>query len=251
VFFVFFLYLFLKCKSTKNRVSKVTENRYIYRDYIIDHLEIGNTVHLQKIIFIIFLFSSSFILSSAQEKSDSLEVVENPVLFADLLIGYSNAGKSAATFGVSVYYQSKNNLFTFRTSQTVSVDKIEWFYIFPTSIISNTTTEYAVLYGKRYIEDGIGYHFSTGISYNTNDAINGERLTSDAFLGVPISVGLNFFKEKKKKFRVLYGLIPVGEPTSFGRSIGFNLYANISKRTYVGLGLTFGLGWHKIYNDEK
>jgi hypothetical protein len=62
---------------------------------------------------------------------------------------------------------------------------------------------------------------------------------------------MSFFKTKKERFRIFYGLIPVGEPTSFGRAFGFRLYANIAKNSYVGLGLTFGLGWHKIYENEK
>ncbi|AUC86705.1 hypothetical protein CW731_10235 [Polaribacter sp. ALD11] len=168
-----------------------------------------------------------------------------------MFFGYSNTGKSAGTIGLNINYQSKNNLFTFRTSQTTSIDKIEWIYIFPVTTKSNTTSEYAALYGKRYIEDGVAYHFSGGISYNTNEDVNGEVNIRDSFIGFPLEIGVNWFKSKKKRFKVFYGLIPVGKPTSFGRSIGFKLYANIAKRSYVGLGLTFGLGWHKIYTDEK
>lgn len=193
------------------------------------------------------------ILSStiAQEKQDYIKVKENPIVFGDFLVGYSNTGKSAVTGGFSINYQSKNDLFTFRTSQTISIDKIEWFLIVPISVVSNTTTEYAALYGKRYIEDGFSYHFSGGISYNINEDVNGDIKTSNTFAGFPLEIGMSLFKSKKERFRVFYGLIPVGKPTSFGRSIGFKLYANIAKKTYVGLGLTFGLGWHKIYQNEK
>jgi hypothetical protein len=205
---------------------------------------------LLKIILLFFLSMTLFAIN-AQEKQDSLHRIQNSILFADILVGYSNTGKSALTAGLSIYYQTENNLFSFRTAQTKSIDKIKWVFVIPVSVVSNTTTEFAALYGRRYIEDGIGYHFASGISYNINQAINGNRKTSEVFFGVPIEVGLHFFNEKKKKFRLLYGLIPIGQPTSFGRSIGFNLYANISKRSYVGLGLTSGLGWHKKYNDGK
>jgi hypothetical protein len=186
---------------------------------------------------------------SAQEKQDSLVVKESPIVFGDILIGYSNTGKTALTVGVNINYQSKNDLFTFRTLQTISIDKIEWFYMFPVSVVSNRTTEYAALYGKRYIEEGTAYHFSGGISYNINKDINGDFKTRETFIGFPLEAGISWFKSEKKRFRFFYGLIPVGKPTSFGRSIGFKIYGNIAKRSYVGVGVTFGLGWHKIYTD--
>jgi hypothetical protein len=193
------------------------------------------------------IFSSAI----AQEKLDSIKPKQNPIVFGDFFIGYSNSGKTAATIGLNINYQSKNDLFTFRTSETTSIDRIDWLYIFPVSIVRNTTTEYALLYGKRYIEDGLSYHFSGGISYNINEDVNYDIKTRDNFVGFPLEIGMNFFKSKKEKFRVFYGLIPVGKPTSFGRSFGFKLYANIAKKSYVGLGLSFGLGWHKIHENEK
>jgi len=193
----------------------------------------------------------TFLSTDGQEKRDSINLKENPIVFGDFLVGYSNTGKTAITVGGNINYQSKNNLYTFRTSQTTSIDKIEWFFFIPISVVSNTTTEYAALYGKRYIEDGISYHFSGGISYNINEDINGDIKTRETFAGFPLEIGISFFKPNKERFRVFYGLIPVGKPTSFGRSFGFKLYANIAKRSYVGLGLTFGLGWHKIYENEK
>ena len=201
--------------------------------------------------FLIFLCIITFSSTIAQEKQDSIKVKEHPIVFGDFLLGYSNTGKRAATVGLNLNYQLNNNLFTFRTSETTSIDRIDWFLIFPISIVSNTTTEYALLYGKRYIEDDLSYHFSGGISYNINEDINGNIKTKDIFAGFPLEIGMSFFKPKKERFRVFYGLIPVGKPTGFGRSIGFKLYANIAKRSYVGLGVTFGLGWHKIYENEK
>jgi hypothetical protein len=193
----------------------------------------------------------TFSFTIAQQNPDSINVKKNPIVFGDFLVGYSNTGKTSVTVGVNVNYQSKNNLYTFRTSQTTSIDKIDWFLFIPISVVSNTTTEYAALYGKRYIEDGMSYHFSGGISYNINEDVNGDIKKRETFAGFPLEIGMSFFKTNKERFRVLYGLIPVGKPTSFGRSFGFKLYANIAKRSYVGLGLTFGLGWHKIYENEK
>lgn len=196
------------------------------------------------------LFLMIFSSIIAQEKQDSLKVKDNPIIFGDFLLGYSNTGKTALTVGLNINYQFKNNLFTFRTSETTSIDKIEWFFIVPISTVSNRTTEYAALYGKRYIEGGTAYHFSGGISYNINNDVNGNIKTRDTYAGFPLEVGVSWFKPNKRRFRIFYGLIPVGEPTSFGRSFGIKFYANIAKRSYVGLGLSFGLGWHKVYDND-
>lgn len=186
----------------------------------------------------------------AQEKVDSFKVEENPIVFGDILLGYTNTGKSAGTIGITVNYQSKNDLFTFRSLQTISIDKIDWAFFVPVSTASTTTTEYSALYGKRYIENGTAYHFSGGISYAINEDMNGNLKTIDTFVGFPIEAGISWFKSEKKRIRIFNGLIPVGKPTSFGRSLGIKLYGNIAKRSYVGVGLTFGLGWHKVYNDQ-
>lgn len=204
---------------------------------------------MKQLPIVIFLVIFSSI--KAQENLDSLNTKPNPIIFGDFSLGYSKGFVKGFTVGGSVNYQKKNNLFTFRTLQVINIKKIDFFLIFPYNIESETMTEYSLLYGKRYIEEGFSYHFSGGISFATYDKnFENDKLALNYF-GFPVEVGVSWFKNKKRRFRVLYGLIPVGKPTSFGRSIGFKLHANITKRSYVGLGLTFGLGWHKIYNDEE
>jgi hypothetical protein len=63
---------------------------------------------------------------------------------------------------------------------------------------------------------------------------------------LPIELNFKWFKSKKKRYRI-YGIIPVGEPTSFGRNFGFKLVGNISKNSFVGLGIVYGFGIHKKY----
>ena len=203
----------------------------------------------KQILLVIFLLVFSSV--KAQENIDSLSLKPNPIVFGDFSLGYSNGFVKGFTVGGSINYQKRNNLFTFRALQVINIRKIDFFLIFPINIESETMTEYSLLYGKRYIEEGFSYHFSGGISYASYDkSFENDNLTID-YVGFPIEAGISWFKNKKKRFRVLYGLIPVGKPTSFGRSIGFKLHANIAKRSYVGLGLTFGLGWHKIYTNDE
>lgn len=197
------------------------------------------------------LFMLTFFPINAQEKQDFITEKPNPIVFGDFSLGFSNGFIKGFALGGSLNYQKNNDLFTFRTLQVINIKKIDFFLIFPINIESETMTEYSLLYGKRYIEEGFSYHFSGGISFATYDRNFKNSIVNTDYVGFPIEAGISWFKNKKKRFRVFYGLIPVGKPTSFGRSIGFKLHANITKRSYVGIGLTFGLGWHKIYNDDE
>ena len=188
----------------------------------------------------------------AQEKQDSIVKNNNSIFFADVGLGYTNGSLRGLTGVFSLNYQNKNNLFTFRHLEIIKYDNIDFFFIIPYNVETKRIREYAFLYGKRYIAEGTSYHFSGGFSYNTyQQKKDDDIIVSESFIGFPVEAGISWFKDKKERFRVLYGLIPVGKPTGFGRSFGFKLYANIARRSYVGIGLTFGLGWHKIYEDEK
>ncbi|WP_299014720.1 hypothetical protein [uncultured Polaribacter sp.] len=201
------------------------------------------------LIFILFLITISSI--KAQEKLDSLNITNNPIVFADVSFGYTIGSLRGLTGVFSLNYQKKNNLFTFRHLEIVKFDDIDFFFIIPVDVESRRIREYSMLYGKRIIKEGTSYHFSGGFSYNTyQQRKNNNIIASESFVGFPLEFGVSWFKSKKERFRILYGLLPVGKPTSFGRAFGIKLHANLAKRSYVGIGLTFGLGWHKIHKNE-
>ena len=207
-----------------------------------------NKKRMLKRALIFMLFMITFLSIKAQEKQDSIVKKPNPIVFGDLSLGYGNGSLKGLMGGVSLNYQSKNNLLTLRHLEIFRFDNIDFFLIFPYNIESRSLKEYSILYGKRYLEEGTAYHFSGGFSYNTyQQKKDNEIIAGESFVGFPMEAGISWFKNKKKRFRVFYGLIPVGKPTSFGRSIGFKIHANIARRSYVGMGLTFGLGWHKKY----
>lgn len=207
---------------------------------------------MQKSSFIFVLFLISFLSTKSQEKQDSILKKPNPIVFGNLSLGYGNGSLRGLMGGVSLNYQTKNNLFTFRHLEIIKYDNIDFFIIIPINIESRNIREYSILYGKRYIEEGTSYHFSGGFSYNSyQQRKENDIIASEHFVGFPIEAGISWFKDKKERFRILYGLIPVGKPTGFGRSIGLKLHANIASRTYVGIGLTFGVGWHKAYKNEN
>lgn len=194
-------------------------------------------------IFLIF-----FTKISAQKNS--------PIIFADLGFGVGNdlTAKAGFLFYTSLNFEKNKNLFTFRYSQLneLNVDVVPIVFI-PFPIISNNLTikELALLYGRRYTTDGFSYSFSGGISTNNyrqtlkNDDGKYYDVTSN-YIGLPLEFSIKWFKKEKTPYAI-YGIIPVGKPTGLGNSIGFKLVGNVSKHSYIGLGLDFGIGYHQEY----
>lgn len=205
-------------------------------------------------VLILAIISISFIKGFAQ---DSLSVKkENTILFGELTVGRAVLEYGGAYISTSISYQKNNNLFKFDFSTTIRTQVRAVHILIPLPIFStkSITNSYALLYGKRYFNKGFSYSFLGGISYIKSKIIIPVTQELDTnyshsnHIGLPLEFNIKWFKEKKKRFRIFYGIIPIGKPTSFGRSIGFKLFANLSKTPYLGLGLTLGLGNHKIYN---
>lgn len=197
---------------------------------------------------LLILFFLSLFPTEAQNESVS---ETNPIIFAEINVGISRLFNDglAGNLSFSANYQSKMNLFTFRFAQTAilqanSVDDI--FSIDPK--VQND--EYAFLYGRRWIEEGQSMSVSLGLSYNTfkddfNFSTNRHASITNHF-GIPFEANIRWFKSEKRRYRLLE-VFPVGPPTGFGRSIGFKLFGNISKQSYIGIGLVYGLGYHRYY----
>ena len=175
----------------------------------------------------------------------------NPVLYAELFGGYSIGSSSGWTGGIELNYQIHNSLITGRYVGLTELKHVGNF-IFPYYIHIDKINELALLYGKRHTYGNHTISYSAGLSYvNREFIINNDykypSYDNQQSIGIPFEADIKWFKRKKERFRVVYGLVPIGKPTGFGRSIGFKLYGDISKTTFVGLGITFGLGWHKKY----
>ncbi len=201
---------------------------------------------MKKILLLLLLFS---IVSFSQEKNTTSN---NPIIYADMTLGFSlmNTYSGIGT----INYQTKNNLFTYRFSELYHItakDK-KWLIVFPFLIFSSAlkSREHAFLYGKRYENNDFSYSFSGGLSYTRytdNPSLLNPTSLKNSFFGFPFEVNVKWFKSEKKRFRI-YSLIPVGKPTGLGGSFGIKLFGNISKKSYIGIGLTFGLGYYKNYN---
>jgi hypothetical protein len=174
----------------------------------------------------------------------------NPILFTEYYFGPAFGSSEGFSNGVNLNYQTKSNLFTLRYTNVVEL-KAEFIIIFPIFETIEQTDEFALLYGKRKIYGNHSFSYSAGVSYvkhkefvsEENDVRNYDIQDG---VGLPFEMNIKWFNAKKERYRI-YFLIPVGQPTSFSRSIGFKLYGNISKSSFIGLGINYGFGWHKNY----
>lgn len=212
-----------------------------------------------KVLIIIIL--STFTAFSQVSNDSIVKKKTNPIIYGDVFFGPSVVKNSGTVFiGGSMNYQYNKNLFTIRFIENAEI-KTKWFFIFPAFIYKSRNQETALLFGQRFIDGNQSLSFSGGISYNQYEVYNYETdtlflsnvpkslisSTLENFIGLPFEAEIRWFNAKKQRYRIVYALIPVGKPTSLCRSIGFKIVGNISKQSYIGIGLTFGIGLHKEY----
>lgn len=202
--------------------------------------------------FIVLFLWTYFVHSQDNESKTK----ENPIVFAEGNFGFGNGSADGLVIGYTLNYQFKGNLLTFRNNYLASKNKdrdkgLSRALIFPAYVQGNSINEYALLYGRRLIFDGSSLGFSLGISTNNavyrNEIDDSIQRTSVNYMAIPYEVSFKLFKRDKSRYRVLYGLIPIGSPTAFSRSFGVKLFGSLGKESYLGIGFTFGFGWHKKY----
>lgn len=175
----------------------------------------------------------------------------NPIIFTEFMLGYAGGSSQGLASGINLNYQTDNHLLTLRYNN-VTEFKTDFFLYIP--IASHTieqVDDIGLLYGRRKIQDNFSYSYSAGIALvKKRELISEENdnfvYEKDQAVGVPFEFSIKWFNREKERYRI-YCLIPVGKPISFSRSIGFKFFGNVSKTTYMGLGLTYGFGWHKNY----
>lgn len=207
-------------------------------------------------ITVVFVNAQSLNIQSTEIQKDN----KNLILFAEVNGGFgSNLNYFIFYYGANLNYQYKKALFTLRYTEFSKFNN-EAIIIAPVIVLpyffeTSHNKEIAALTGPRWISDGFSASLSLGVSYN--EYYNKYKFEENNtyhyikeyknFIGIPYEINFKFFKSKKKTFRFPYGTIPIGEPTSFGRSVGFKIIGNFSKESYFGIGLSWGFGMHKQY----
>ncbi len=176
----------------------------------------------------------------------------NPIVFSDTFFGYSVGSSEGFNLGLNLNYQRKDDLFTVRYILLTKFEHDPNAFIFPIFRELEHINEFAFLYGKRFIKNSHSWSFSSGLSYvnrttKSYDKNNNYTFEKSQLLGIPFEINIKWFNSQKERYRVFYGLIPIGKPTGYARSIGFKLFGDVSKTSFIGIGLTYGSGWHKNY----
>ncbi|WP_192822687.1 hypothetical protein [Rufibacter sp. LB8] len=197
-------------------------------------------------------FFVGFLVLPSQAQ-DSLRT--NPVLFGDFFLGGATGKMGGFASGLGLYRQHKQHLFSGKYLGLInwSVDFPGMPFVpLPLVKASNTVEELSLLYGLRLTEGPVSVSLSAGVSHawftaTARDEENKTHTFHERYWGLPVELDFKLFKAEKEQFRILYGLVPIGKPIGFGRSIGIKVFGNISRRSYYGVGVSFGLGWHKAY----
>ncbi|MFH6996105.1 hypothetical protein [Flavobacterium sp. FlaQc-48] len=198
--------------------------------------------------FLILLLSGSI---HAQQNND-VETTEktNPILYGEIFGGLTGMKHFGFSGGAELNYQYKKSLFSLRYANVVGYisNDINPFFPLPTYYKSDDNSEYAVLYGRRWMSERRSFSVSAGISCNNLDSK--RRIVDEAeetytyirnyetFYGVPFEANYKWFYKRKKSKLVYNALIP---------SIGVKLLGNISKNSYIGVGVSIGFGFAREY----
>ncbi|RZK78980.1 MAG: hypothetical protein EOO92_10135 [Pedobacter sp.] len=202
-----------------------------------------------------------FICKLALAQSDSIAVINlsdttkkskfvPPLIFGDVMFGKSFGFMA----GTSLNYQIKKSLITLRFVSVYEIRSKPAHVLLPIPVIYSRESreEAAILFGRRIIRSGTSMSFSMGLSTSQlqlYDRQSGTTTSPPYYLGFPFEASMIVFNKIKQRYRVFYGLIPILKPTALSRSIGLKITGNISKHSYVGLGLNVGLGYHKVYDE--
>ena|GEM_PF-889246 len=213
-----------------------------FRVYFFNYVCVKPAI-MKQIHFIILLWC---VIAHAQEKT-------SPIVFADVSLGYSVGTPEGLTGVFGVYYQHNNDLFSLRflVVEDTSTKNFAPLIPIPIFITEDRVNEYSALYGKRYSSGGHAISFSAGLGLVSREVMEKDNsgnhyYTTSNNIGLPYEVNFKWFKREKAPYRI-YGVLPIGGRTAFGNSFGFKLSGAVSKTSYIGIGLCFGIGYHKYY----
>ena len=177
---------------------------------------------------------------------------ENPIAFFDVSIGGAIGQLDGLMINSSVNYQTKHHLFTLRGNYLLEVQAgfINDVLLIPVPERTIAAYEIGGLYGYRKEMNSFSYHIAAGVSYNhIKESLQNDVLVfKENLIGVPYEIGFKLYKKKRRPL-YLASFIPVevGPPTALSRSIGLKIIGNLAKRSYIGLGISWGFGFHKVY----
>lgn len=155
----------------------------------------------------------------------------NTIIYFETFGGFSVITDAGFGGGFEINYQNKKDLFSFRLIEVAGYSKEAETAYLPSYIRTNHNNEYAFLYGKRWLQNNHSYSISSGLSYNHFIS----NTSNSDYIGLPLEANIIWFSSKKKN-TIENAITP---------KFGFKLFGNISKNSFVGVGISLGVGYHK------
>jgi hypothetical protein len=191
-------------------------------------------------IFLVLLFLNSI---QAQQTDDTeSKEKSNPIIYAEAFGGFAVVQNIGLAGGGELNYQTGKNLFSFRYTNAVGYTRKE-NYIVPTYDKVADNNEFALMYGRRWLKESRSYSISAGLNYNSfefinRDSDNNRYSNYKYFYGMPFEANYKWYYSKRRSNLIFNMMIP---------SVGIKLFGSIARNTFVGVGLTLGLGLPKEY----
>jgi len=200
------------------------------------------TKKLLKTFLIVLLTNVAF----GQEAEDSQSKENtNPIIFFEGFGGPSVVKNLGVSGGVELNFQTERSLFTFRYINSAGYQRKSDgpVIIFPAMYKSEDNVELALMYGRRWVKYHHSYSISAGISRNNielekRDLDENRTVSSVGFYGFPFEANYKRFYAKKRSNLIYNVLIP---------SVGFKIFGDIGRYTFVGVGVSVGFGLCKHY----
>lgn len=160
------------------------------------------------------------------------ETKSNSIIYFEGYGGFSVISDAGFAGGIELNYQNKKNLFSFRIIEIAGyVKDAESGFLIPSYNRTKHNNECALLFGKRWIQNNHSYSISGGISYNHFIS----NISNSDYVGLPLEANIIWFSSKKKN--------TIGNAIT--PKLGFKLFGSISKNSFVGVGISLGIGNHK------
>ncbi|MEO8534796.1 MAG: hypothetical protein ABI441_13650 [Flavobacterium sp.] len=191
-------------------------------------------------VFLTFLFLNSI---HAQQVND-VQGKRNPIIYMDGFFGPSAVRKIGISGGVELNYQSGKSLFSFRYINSAGYTRTPNILIYlPAYYKSDDNSEYALLYGRRWLMENHSYSISAGISYNNlelagRDSDDNRFSYYKNFYAVPFEANYKWYYRKKKSKLIYNAMIP---------SVGVKLFGHVGAYSLIGVGVSVGFGFSKQY----
>lgn len=195
--------------------------------------------NLPRALFVLVFFNS---MQGQQTAYTELKEKSNPIIYAEVFGGFAVVQNIGVAGGGELNYQIEKNLFSFRYTNAVGYTRKE-NYIVPTYDKIADNNEFALMYGRRWLKESHSYSVSAGLNYSSfefinRDSDNNRYSNYKYFYGVPFEANYKWYYSKRRSNLIFNMMIP---------SVGIKLFGSIARNTFVGIGLTLGIGLPKDY----